>query len=209
MKVECSVEIPRVSPTRETPQPRPKRPSVDSDIQNPGVPPRGSELFKKFRLTQAEFGAGFHGGPSARRRGYQLALWSWLASFVDALVLVACSCAFILVFSVLVNSSLGHLFSGLHWKSHRLLFFAEIYAISGWIYLISIRSLIGFTLGEWACNLRLGQPHERLQTGYVLRVILRSTLILVTGMITLPLLSLLLGKDIPGICSGLRLFSLK
>ncbi len=75
--------------------------------------------------------------------------------------------------------------------------------------MISIRSLLGFTIGEWACDLRLGQPHERLRNNYVIKVMLRSSLILLTGVVTLPVLSLLLGRDLAGVLSGLRLFSLK
>lgn len=87
--------------------------------------------------------------------------------------------------------------------------FLEVLLLLGWIYLVTVRSILGFTLGEWACDLRLGQPHERLRSGYVFRVALRSSLIILTGIFTFPLLSLLLGKDIAGSVSGLRLFSLK
>ncbi|KHD88910.1 MAG: hypothetical protein OM95_06755 [Bdellovibrio sp. ArHS] len=175
------------------------------------TPPAGSnkvqELFKDRRLNFDQ-GTGFHGGAS-RRQGYRLALWSWLASCIDALILISASCAFIAAFSLIMRTSLGSLLGTLTHSQHQLLFFAEVFFVFGWVYMISIRSLMGSTIGEWACDLRLGQPHERLQSGYILRVALRSTLILVTGVVTLPLLSLLLGKDLAGVLSGLRLFSLK
>lgn len=174
----------------------------------PGKTPL-SDLFKDRKGMSFDQNTGFHGGPSARRKGYRLALWSWLASFIDALILVATSCVFLVMFSYLMKTSVGGIIASLTHGQHRLLLFAEVYALSSWIYMIAIRSFMGSSIGEWACDLRLGQPHERFENTYVLKVILRSTLVLTTGMVTLPFLSLIIGKDVPGICSGLRLFSLK
>lgn len=185
---------------RRRPANQPPQPRSDSKLD---------DVFKNNRSLQFDQNTGFHGGPSARRKGYRLALWSWLASFIDALILVATSCIFLLVFSMIVKNSMGGILAGITQGQHRLLLFAEVYALSSWIYMIVIRSFMGSSIGEWACDLRLGQPHERLQTIYVLRVIFRSSLIVVTGVVTLPLLSLLCGKDLAGIFTGLRLFSLK
>ncbi|MDG0816564.1 RDD family protein [Bdellovibrio svalbardensis] len=201
--------IPQRAPhNREAPLPL-KNPVVRR--RKPTRQPTDSKLNEIFKNNKMQFdqNTGFHGGPSARRKGYRLALWSWLASTIDALILVAASCVFLLVFSLIVKSSMGGILAGITQGQHRLLLFAEVYAMSSWIYMISIRSLMGSSIGEWACDLRLGQPHERLQANYVLRVFLRSTLIVLTGVITMPILSLVFGKDIAGVCSGLRLFSLK
>ncbi|AFY01707.1 hypothetical protein Bdt_2020 [Bdellovibrio bacteriovorus str. Tiberius] len=166
-------------------------------------------LFRDRRDLSFEQGTGFHGGPSARRKGYKLALWSWLASFIDALILVAVSCVFMLMFSMIVKTPVGALMQHLFHSQNQLTFFAEVFVMFAWVYMITVRSVMGSTIGEWACDLRLGQPHERLQISYIFRVALRSSLILVTGIVTLPLLSLLAGKDLAGALSGLRLFSLK
>ena len=166
------------------------------------------EIFKSRLLLQFS-SAGFHGGRFARRKGYRLALWSWMASMIDALILLSVSCVFLLMFSWIMKNSMSGVLQNIAQGQDRWILFVEIYALSAWIYLISVRGLTGFTLGEWACDLRLGQPHERLRASYVLRVMLRSSLIVMTGVITLPLLSLLFGRDIPGVFSGLRLFSLK
>ncbi|CAE79903.1 hypothetical protein predicted by Glimmer/Critica [Bdellovibrio bacteriovorus HD100] len=173
------------------------------------APSRVNGLFKDRRDLSFEQGTGFHGGPSARRKGYKLALWSWLASFIDALILIAVSCVFMLMFSMIVKTPVGALLNHLFHSQHQLTFFAEVFVMFAWVYMITVRSLMGSTIGEWACDLRLGQPHERLQISYIFRVTLRSSLILITGIVTLPLLSLLAGKDLAGALSGLRLFSLK
>lgn len=152
---------------------------------------------------------GFHGGPSAKRKGYKLALWSCLASIIDGLILISVSSIFMMVFALVVRTSVGSFMQETFQSQHRLILFAEIFAVAGWMYLIGVRSLMGSTIGEWACELRLGQPQERFKSGYILRVAWRSTLIVASGVITLPVLSLILGRDVAGVLSGLRLFSLK
>lgn len=173
------------------------------------APSRVNGLFRDRSDLNFDQGTGFQGGPSARRKGYKLALWSLLASFIDALILVAVSCVFMLMFSVIVKTPVGALMTRMFHSQHQFTFFAEVFVMFAWIYMISIRSLMGSSIGEWACDLRLGQPHERLQISYIFKVALRSTLILITGIVTLPLLSLLAGKDLAGALTGLRLFSLK
>lgn len=177
--------------------------------QDREVPVPAQNLFKNRKIVNFEDSTGFHGGPSARRKAYRLALWSWLASIIDGLILISASCVFITMFSFIVNTSVGSLFGDFMKSQHKLILFGEVFFVFGWAYMISIRSLMGSTIGEWSCELRLGQPHERLQTGYVFRVALRSTLILLTGVVTLPILSLIFGRDLAGVLSGLRLFSLK
>lgn len=74
--------------------------------------------------------------------------------------------------------------------------------------MIFLRGFNGATIGEWTCSLRLGQPWQRLQSGYILKVLLRTTLIMATGIVTLPLLSLLFKRDLAGDISGLKIYSL-
>lgn len=174
--------------------------------KNPGG--KISELFRGRRVSSFENGTGFLGGPS-RRTGHRLALWSWLASFIDGLILISLSSVFILTFSFLMQANLETLLGGLIHNQHRALVFAEVFVLAAWIYMITVRSVLGSTIGEWACDIRLGQPQERLRANYVIRVAWRSTIILLTGLVTLPLMSLIIGKDIAGAISGLRLFSLK
>lgn len=191
---------------QKTPQQAPMRREAPV---TPEPPQRIAELLNGRRRPQFDQNAGFHGGPSARRKGRQMVAWSWLASVIDTLILVSLSCVFLITFSLIANISLGKIMTVARVNHSQPALFLEVLLLLGWIYLVTVRSILGFTLGEWACDLRLGQPHERLRSGYVFRVALRSSLIILTGIFTFPLLSLLLGKDIAGSVSGLRLFSLK
>jgi hypothetical protein len=76
-------------------------------------------------------------------------------------------------------------------------------------YLIFLRSFLSFTLGEWACGLRLGSPKQRLMSSYIFKVTARTLLIYATGVIIIPALSLITGQDIPGRLLKLPLVSLK
>lgn len=177
------------------------------EVPNPSSS-RG-DVFKGRLGLSFDQNTGFHGGPSARRKGYKLALWSWLAMFIDLLILISISSLFLFSFSLIVKTSVGSLVGRMIHNHSDVEIFSMAFFVCGWAYMVTIRYLMGSTVGEWACDIRLGQPHERLQGTYILKVALRSTLILCTGLITLPLFSLVLGKDIPGILCGLRLFSLK
>jgi hypothetical protein len=75
------------------------------------------------------------------------------------------------------------------------------------LYMVILRCFLGYTIGEWACDLRLGRPHQFVQPTYPIRVLLRFLLNLATGMITLPLLSLIVGQDLAGRWTGVALFT--
>lgn len=87
--------------------------------------------------------------------------------------------------------------------------FGALFALCAWIYLLTLRCFFGFTIGEWACDLRLGQPHQRFMRSYPVKVFTRVTLIVGTGLFALPLLSFLTGRDWAGKITGLFLISLR
>lgn len=74
----------------------------------------------------------------------------------------------------------------------------------GFVYYIAQRMFLGFTVGEWAYEQRLGLPEEQ-KGSYSLRVLARQVLIFATGVFVLPLLSWALGRDLAGI-SGLCIY---
>jgi hypothetical protein len=86
--------------------------------------------------------------------------------------------------------------------------FAISFVFSFWVYLVTMRVFMGASLGEWSCQLRLGQPLQRIKPTYVLRVAARTTTLLLTGVVTIPLLSLFLKRDLLGEFTGIRIYSL-
>jgi hypothetical protein len=74
------------------------------------------------------------------------------------------------------------------------------------MYAVISRSFYGRTLGEWTFDVQLGLKEDQADTFYPMKVIFRSMLVSLTGVIILPLLSLLLRTDLAGRISGVRLY---
>ncbi|OFZ32065.1 MAG: hypothetical protein A2622_12235 [Bdellovibrionales bacterium RIFCSPHIGHO2_01_FULL_40_29] len=153
-------------------------------------------------------GTSFHNG-SKKRSGLKLALWTWFSAGIDGLILVSMSCFFLVLSSFMMKASPQSMLS-LFFKDQSFIFSMGIlFVLSLWTYLIFMRAFIGASVGEWTCDLRLGEPLQRFQFSYVFKVIVRTTLILMTGVLVLPLISLILSRDLAGEISGLKIYSLE
>lgn len=150
----------------------------------------------------------FHGGPK-KRTGLKLALWTWLSASIDGLVLFSLSCFFMVFFSFLMKTSAKSFLSLVFNNRTGVEAFILLFIITGWSYLIFSRVFMGASIGEKSCDLRLGQPLQRFQADYILKVIFRSTLIIVTGIFVLPLLSAFFRRDLAGDLSGVKIYSLQ
>lgn len=182
--------------------------------RNPFVPERPTtvrkDIFRRLEIIEADsdLGTGFQSG-SQKRSGLKLALWTWLSASIDGLVLVSLSCFFALAFSFLMKISPSSLAVTFVKSQNPLFNLGMLFLLSTWSYLIFMRAFIGASIGEWSCGLRLGQPVQRFQANYILKVIFRTTIVMLTGVFALPLLSLMLSRDIPGELSGVRIYSLQ
>lgn len=179
-------------------------PKKDSERNDSGLVK--SELFHRDRVV--DFDLGFLGGPQ-KRTGFRLSIWMWLAAAIDALVVMSLTCFFMLCYSALLKLGLKSTLGFTLTKENLAITFSVFFLFSGWMYFITTRALVGASIGERTCSLRLGQPHERIKRSYLPRLIVRTTLTLVTGIVTLPLLSLLFKTDIVGRITGLNIYSLK
>lgn len=73
------------------------------------------------------------------------------------------------------------------------------------MYLLTARTFFGCSLGEWAFDLELGSSKQQQNAAYPFRLLLRSLYIYLTGIIFLPLVSMILGRDIAGKWAGVEL----
>lgn len=192
------VKTPHTPPVERTPNPTNK------------LPTGPSSLFRRLEIIESDgdIGPSFRGG-SQKRSGFKLAMWTWLSASIDALVLVSISCFFMIAFSFLMKISPTSLVVTFIKSQHVVFNLAALFLLSTWSYLIFMRAFIGASIGEWSCDLRLGEPVQRFKSNYVLKVMFRTTLVMLTGVFILPLLSLLFAKDIAGELSGLRIYSLQ
>lgn len=174
------------------PQPRP--------LEINEYPESLSRIFRNRQNLEWEVKQGFQGGSQRRRGGYQLAMWSLLAAMIDMLLLLGMCCVFLIVFLKIVHTPM---------TKSLFLDFSIVFILGSWMYMTVTRFFIGASLGEATCDLRLGRPQDRLSSIYFVKVLLRTTLVVITGICTLPLVSLAIGKDVAGSLTGVKLFSLK
>lgn len=77
------------------------------------------------------------------------------------------------------------------------------------MYSVIARSFFGRTLGEWTFDHQLGSTQDQQQALYPLKVVARTLVTLITGIVVLPLVSLLMGQDLAGRISGVQLYQQK
>lgn len=159
-----------------------------------------------------------------RRSSRTTVIWSVAAASIDGLVLFAGACFLMLTFCVAFHlqtkqvlldfKQLGHFVQQLFQfsVSHQTWLDLQTNPLSGFVlllptmiffYLTFTRIYLGFSLGEWACYLRMGRIEQRLSAQYSLWVVQRTMLIAATGFISLPILSAIIGQDIAGLITGL------
>lgn len=156
--------------------------------------------------------AAFHRGPR-RRSGYQLTGWLLASVITDILIIVLCSCLFLisasLVFKWINNTELNQFLNSFLNQKALKQTMIYLFGYLSLMYFILLRIFLGATIGEWSCGIRIGQPSERMQASYIFKVIGRVTLITCTGVFILPLLSLIFKKDIAGVLTKASLYTLK
>lgn len=150
---------------------------------------------------------GFSSGPTRRRSQRAVILFSWLAAGIDVCLLTSLSCIFVLSFGLIVQTEFAAVFQALTVNPRGFVFFSATFLVASWFYMVLMRGMIGCSLGEWACGITLGDSLQRIQKGYILRVILRETLLVASGIFILPILSFLFATDLLGMITGLKLIS--
>jgi hypothetical protein len=75
-----------------------------------------------------------------------------------------------------------------------------------WMYMVLHRVALGATTGEWVFDMQLGTRDQIGTMSYVGKVVLRATLVVLSGVIFVPLASMLMGRDLLGELLGLELY---
>lgn len=183
---------------RRVPRENPDIPSAPNSQEDS----KSLDEFFRHRRPQDFQSTNFHGGARGGI-GHRLVAWSFIAALIDGLIMISTTCFLVFAAGLIARYQMEvvvYTFQQAHWK---YLFLAEV--ILCFFYLTIARSFLGFTIGEWACGLRLGALKQRLHRFYSLRVIARTLITFVTGIVSLPILSLLVGRDLAGWIVGLPL----
>lgn len=73
-----------------------------------------------------------------------------------------------------------------------------LFALVSFIYLVVHRIFLGATPGEWAYDQRIGYPDQLGTAGYAIAVIARAAVVVLSGIILLPLVSIFMKRDLVG-----------
>lgn len=74
------------------------------------------------------------------------------------------------------------------------------------MYMLTARTFFGATLGEWAFDLQLGSSEDQRATWYPVKVAWRMIIVTITGLVVLPLISLIARRDLVKYLTGLQLY---
>lgn len=132
---------------------------------------------------------------------------SFTSAVLDAMVITGLTS--ILLVGLILLTGIDLLAVVMHSKANATTW-AELGAIYFGVYLLyymCTRGFWGSTLGDWAFDIQLGQAQDQRQWYYPYQVIWRMTVIAFTGFITLPILSLIMRKDVAASFSKLRLYT--
>lgn len=120
------------------------------------------------------------------------------AAGLDSLLIVAAELFCLIIVLMLTKVDLfGLLLSP---DADPMIYFA-MYCLTAsvtWIYLSVNRIIMGFTPGEWVFDQRLGTPEQQTTISYALKSAARSFIIVATGIIVIPIISLVMNKDLIG-----------
>lgn len=181
-----------------------KAPIVTEDKSNSTV----DEILKTLRENQRlDFDAKKAPAKATRpQETYKATTWNVSSSLLDAMLVVAAS---LLCMIILLSITKVDLIANLSQPDEGgMIYLSTLSLFLGvsFIYLVAHRVFLGATPGEWAFDQRIGKPEEMKDPMYTVRVTARSLLIVATGFILLPIISLFLGRDIAGSITGASLF---
>lgn len=137
---------------------------------------------------------------------YVLTNWNFSSTFLDSMLIVASSLLCMIILLVITKADL---IANLTQPDEAgLIYLSTLAMFAGvtFIYMTVNRVFMGATPGEWAFDQRIGKPEEMTSPYYVLKVIARSLIVMATGFVVMPVLSLIMGRDVAGSITGASLY---
>lgn len=131
------------------------------------------------------------------------------AMFLDSMLVLAGTLLCMIILLSVTKADLGTtILSG---NPDPMIFVSTLalFAVVTFIYLVTHRIFLGATPGEWAYDQRLGKPEDLGTLAFAAGAIIRSVLVVLTGIFPLALVSLVLRKDILGKISGTQILERK
>lgn len=129
---------------------------------------------------------------------YKKTTWEISASLLDGMLVTALT--LLCLISLLMITKVD-LFANLYNPDSQYMIYwglGALVATITWSYLVFTRLFMNATPGEWVFDQQLGTHQQQGTLGYSMKVLLRSTVVVATGLIIFPILSLLMNRDLLG-----------
>lgn len=148
----------------------------------------------------------FSGYDGLKKKKVKPITGSFTAIMMDVLMLISiCMIVLTVVLSATGQQSISVVLRQLSQDAaQRSTMFGTIIAL-GFLYLVFARCFFGRTLGEWMMRMQLGSNDDQAQASYPIKVLFRTTIVFLTGLLVFPLISWLFNKDLLGYFSGLEM----
>lgn len=128
------------------------------------------------------------------------------AGFLDAMVVTGLSALLLVAIVAITHVNLYGLLTNMRTDGPTQVHVALLFLACLQLYLLTARSFFRASLGEWAFDLQLGSNDDQIKAVYPLLVAWRTIVITVTGLVVIPVLSLIFRRDIGRYLTGLQLY---
>lgn len=135
--------------------------------------------------------------------------WMVTAFFIDAMLVVALSVSALLATLVMTDADLTLMIDKNLLNQDLWISFLGIGITMIFSYMSLSRLMMGASIGEMVFEVQLGTTEQRQDITYNFRVLMRSFLALISGLLVIPLFSLIMRQDYLGDLCGLRLYKVK
>lgn len=149
------------------------------------------------------------GGHDAGKRQLVTAPVCFRSAILDGMVVIAVSLIFMVSLMLVAKVNLLNAITNAQTDLMAQMSAVTLSVAVLLMYVVVSRSFFGRTLGEWTFDFQMGQDQEHNESLYPLKVVWRSLLVVLTGIVVLPLLSWIANKDLLASLTGLQLYQAK
>jgi hypothetical protein len=187
-----------------------KKRATDMEIHRPETPTFPSLKVQRpmhSPLNKAIENAGLkRGAADSPNRMLERAPVAIPSALLDGIVIFALGLVFLVALMTITKVDLATLIFRTGLDVPTKVAFGALFGSVLMMYVVVARSFFGRTLGEWTFDYQMGDDQQHKSATYPLRVLLRSILAVLTGVVVLPLLSLILNRDLLAPLTGLQLY---
>lgn len=203
-KSAMEIEMPR-GPV-QSPFPRPD--AYKSPEKAPVITPKNEIKKTPAIADQADVGTKRSASNSPKTK-LVAATISVESALLDLIIVTGLALVFMVALLMVTKVDLNIVFKNLNTDIMTQISLGVLFLSVMQMYVVISRSFFGRTLGEWTFDLQIGEDEQQQKESYPVKIALRSLLTTITGLILLPLISAIIGRDIAGQVTGVKLYRQK